>query len=332
MTLPAEVSPPTATSSKPRQAVVIVNLGTPEAPTAKAVRRYLAEFLHDHRVVQLSRWIWCPLLHFVILPLRGPKAAEKYAKIWLPEGSPLAVHTRQLAEAMQSRLPGRRVVHGMRYGQPALGKVLAELRGQGVEQVTVLPLYPQYSTTTTASIQDVVDKEPAGLQVTSIEDYPTDPQWVAAVADSIRDWRRQHGSGEHLLFSFHGLPQRIANGGDPYPQRCEASVAAIVAALGLSPSEWTLTYQSRFGKERWLEPATDKVLEAMADRGLRQVDVVCPGFAVDCLETLEEVAMQFTEHFAAQGGQLRYIPCLNASDAHSDALVALVLRATDPQA
>ena len=324
MTLPAEVSPPTATSSKPRQAVVIVNLGTPEAPTAKAVRRYLAEFLHDHRVVQLSRWIWCPLLHFVILPLRGPKAAEKYAKIWLPEGSPLAVHTRQLAEAMQSRLPGRRVVHGMRYGQPALGKVLAELRGQGVEQVTVLPLYPQYSTTTTASIQDVVGKEPAGLKVTSIEDYPTDPQWVAAVADSIRDWRRQHGSGEHLLFSFHGLPQRIANGGDPYPQRCEASAAAIAAALGLSSSDWTLTYQSRFGKERWLEPATDKTLDAMAARGLRQVDVVCPGFAVDCLETLEEIALQDAALFRAAGGEsLRYIPCLNAGEAHALALVAL---------
>ena len=326
MTLPPDISPPTATSPIASQAVVIVNLGTPEAPTAKAVRRYLAEFLHDHRVVQLSRWIWCPLLHFVILPLRGPKAAEKYAKIWLPGGSPLAVYTRQLAAAMQSRLPGRRVLHAMRYGQPALGAVLAELRGQGVEQVTVLPLYPQYSTTTTASIQDVVEKEVDGLQVTMIQDYPTDPQWVAAVSDSIRDWRRQHGSCEHLLFSFHGLPQRIANDGDPYPQRCEASVAAIVAALGLSPSEWTLTYQSRFGKERWLEPATDKTLDAMAARGLRQVDVVCPGFAVDCLETLEEVGMQFAEHFAAHGGELRYIPCLNATDAHAEALSVLVLR------
>ena len=332
MTLPSEVSTPIAASPIARQAVVIVNLGTPEAPTAKAVRRYLAEFLHDHRVVQLSRWIWCPLLHFVILPLRGPKAAEKYAKVWLPAGSPLAVYTRQLAEAMQTRLPGRRVVHAMRYGQPALGKVLAELRGQGVEQVTVLPLYPQYSTTTTASIQDVVAKEAHGLKVTSIEDYPTDPQWVAAVAGSIRNWRQEHGTGEHLLFSFHGLPQRIANGGDPYPQRCEASAAAIASAAGLSPSDWTLTYQSRFGKERWLEPATDKTLEAMAARGLRQVDVVCPGFAVDCLETLEEVAMQFAEHFAARGGQLRYIPCLNATSAHAEALSALVLRAAGREA
>ena len=220
----------------------------------------------------------------------------------------------------------------MRYGQPALDDVLAGLRGQGLQQVTVLPLYPQYSTTTTASIEDVVVKQADGLQITSIEDYPTDPQWVAAVADSIRNWRQQHGAGEHLLFSFHGLPQRIAKGGDPYPQRCEASAVAIAAALDLSPSDWTLTYQSRFGKERWLEPATDKTLDAMAARGLRQVDVVCPGFAVDCLETLEEVAMQFAEHFAAQGGQLRYIPCLNASDAHAAALSALVLRAAGPAA
>ena len=332
MTQSSEVSPATAAAPVSRKAVVIVNLGTPEAPTVKAVRRYLAEFLHDHRVVQLSRWIWCPLLHFVILPLRGPKAAEKYAKIWLPEGSPLAVYTRQLAAAMQSHLQDQRVMHAMRYGQPALGDVLAGLRGQGVEQVTVLPLYPQYSTTTTASIEDVVQEQADGLQITSIEDYPTDPQWVAAVAESIHDWRQQHGTGEHLLFSFHGLPQRIANGGDPYPQRCEASAAAIAAALGLSPSDWTLTYQSRFGKERWLEPATDKTLDVMAARGTRQVDVVCPGFAVDCLETLEEVAMQFAEHFAAHGGQLRYIPCLNASDAHAAALSALVLRAAGPAA
>ena len=332
MTQSSEVSPAIAAAPAFRKAVVIVNLGTPEAPTVKAVRRYLAEFLHDHRVVQLSRWIWCPLLHFVILPLRGPKAAEKYAKIWLPEGSPLAVYTRQLAAAMQSHLQDQRVMHAMRYGQPALGDVLAGLRGQGVEQVTVLPLYPQYSTTTTASIEDVVQKQADGLQITSIEDYPTDPQWVAAVAESIHDWRQQHGTGEHLLFSFHGLPQRIANGGDPYPQRCEASAAAIAAALGLSPSDWTLTYQSRFGKERWLEPATDKTLDVMAARGTRQVDVVCPGFAVDCLETLEEVAMQFAEHFAAHGGQLRYIPCLNASDAHAAALSALVLRAAGPAA
>lgn len=317
----------TTAPADPPATLLLVNLGTPDAPTAPAVRRYLAEFLHDHRVVQLSRWIWCPLLHFLILPLRGPKAAAKYAMVWLPQGSPLAVHTRRLAEAMQSRLPGWRVVHAMRYGEPSLKKILAGLDREGSGRVVVLPLYPQYSTTTTASVEDVVALEGKGLAVDLIQDYSTDPQWVAAVAGSIRDWRERHGSGQHLLFSFHGLPQRIADGGDPYPLRCEASAQAIAAALGLAPGDWTLTFQSRFGKERWLEPSTDKTLGAFAARGLRRVDVVCPGFAVDCLETLEEVAIQFAEGFAEKGGELRYIPCLNADAAHADALVALATRA-----
>ncbi|MEO8365445.1 MAG: ferrochelatase [Pseudoxanthomonas sp.] len=312
--------------------LLVVNLGTPEAPTAPAVRRYLAEFLHDHRVVQLSRWLWCPLLHFVILPLRGPKAAAKYAKVWLPQGSPLAVYTQRLADAMQSRLPAWRVVAAMRYGEPSLKKMLVALDRQSAGRVVVLPLYPQYSTTTTASIEDVVAAQGKDLSVSLIDDYSTDPQWVAAVAASIRVWREQHGRGEHLLFSFHGLPQRIADGGDPYPLRCAASVNAIVAALGLAPTDWTLTFQSRFGKERWLEPSTDKTLAALAVRGLRRVDVVCPGFAVDCLETLEEVAIQFAEGFAETGGELRYIPCLNDSAAHAEALVALAQRARETQA
>ncbi len=324
---------PETTTSLPRTAVVVANLGTPDAPTAKAVRRYLAEFLHDHRVIQLSRWIWCPLLHFVILPVRGPKAARKYASIWLPEGSPLAVYTQRLAAAMQARLPAWPVVHAMRYGQPALHDELRKLREAGFQRVVVVPLYPQYSTTTTASIRDAVDRELAlgrdvgAMSVTMIEDYSVDAHWVAAVADSIRNWRQQHGSGQHLLFSFHGLPQRIADGGDPYPQRCEASVAAITSALGLGAEDWSLTYQSRFGKERWLQPSTDTTLQQLGERGMRQVDVVCPGFAVDCLETLEEVAMQFAEGFAEHGGELRYIPCLNDSPAHAEALMALAQRA-----
>ena len=322
----------TAPADSPATTLLLVNLGTPEAPTAPAVRRYLAEFLLDRRVVQLSRWIWYPLLHLLILPLRGPKAAAKYAKIWLPQGSPLAVHTQRLAEAMQSRWPGWRVVAAMRYGEPSLKKTLAALDRQGAGRVIVLPLYPQYSTTTTASVEDVVAAEGQGLAARVIDDYSTDPQWVAAVAGSIRAWREQHGGGEHLLFSFHGLPQRIADGGDPYPQRCEASVRAITAALGLAPADWTLTFQSRFGKERWLEPSTDKTLAALAARGLRRVDVVCPGFAVDCLETLEEVAIQFARGFAEQGGELRYIPCLKDSAAHAGALAALAQRACANQA
>ena len=314
-------------------ALLIVNLGTPEAPTPRAVRRYLAEFLHDHRVVQLTRWLWCPLLHFIILPLRGPKAAAKYASIWMPEGSPLAVHTRRLAGAVQDRLPGWRVQDAMRYGEPSIGSRLQAWRAEGVQKVVVLPLYPQYSTTTTESVRDLVTREACGLDVRFIEDYPVDPGWVAAVVGSIRSWRAEHGAGEHLLFSYHGLPQRLARNGDPYPQRCEASTRAIVQALGLRDGEWTLTYQSRFGKERWLEPATDATLQAMAARGVRRVDVVCPGFAVDCLETLEEIAMQNAELFHEAGGEaLRYIPCLNDAPSHADALAALARRAADQAA
>ena len=314
-------------------ALLIVNLGTPEAPTPRAVRRYLAEFLHDHRVVQLTRWLWCPLLHFIILPLRGPKAAAKYASIWMPEGSPLAVYTRRLACAVQTRLPEWRVQEAMRYGEPSIGSRLQAWRAEGVQKVVVLPLYPQYSTTTTESVRDVVTREARGLDVRFIEDYPVDPGWVAAVVGSIRSWRAEHGAGEHLLFSYHGLPQRLARNGDPYPQRCEASTRAIVQALGLRDGEWTLTYQSRFGKERWLEPATDATLQAMAARGVRRVDVVCPGFAVDCLETLEEIAMQNAELFHEAGGEaLRYIPCLNDAPAHADALAALARRVADQAA
>jgi len=311
----------------PPPALLVVNLGTPEAPTPRAVRRYLAEFLHDHRVVQLTRWLWCPLLHFVILPLRGPKAAAKYASIWLPDGSPLAVHTRRLAAAMQARLPDWRVLDAMRYGEPALAGRLRALRAEGIRSVVVLPLYPQYSTTTTESVRDVVRREAVGLEVQFIEQYATDPQWVAAVVASVRQWRERHEPGEHLLFSYHGLPQRLARNGDPYPQQCEASTRAIVQALGLRDDEWTLTYQSRFGKERWLEPATDATLQALAVRGVKRVDVVCPGFAVDCLETLEEIAMQNAELFhEAGGGELRYVPCLNDDALHADALAALVRR------
>ena len=307
----------------PDTALLVVNLGTPEAPTPSAVRRYLGEFLGDPRVVALPRWLWKPLLHGLVLPLRGAQSAEKYAQVWLPEGSPLAVYTQRLAEALQARLPDWRVVHAMRYGRPALAQALHGLREAGVRRVVVLPLYPQYSTTTTASVADVVEREARGLSVVSIDDYSADAGWIDAVAGSIRAWRSDRGAGEHLLFSFHGLPQRLADAGDPYPRRCEDSARRIAAALGLRDDEWTLAYQSRFGRGRWLEPATPDVLAGLATSGVRRVDVVCPGFAVDCLETLEEIALRYAEDFAAQGGELRYIPCLNATVAHADALAAL---------
>ena len=314
------MTPPTSDAP----ALVLVNLGTPDAPTAAAVRRYLAQFLHDHRVVQLTRWLWCPLLHFVILPLRSPKVARKYAQVWLSGGSPLAVHTAAVADAVRRRMPDVRVEYAMRYGNPGLGVVLERLRADGVQRARVLPLYPQYSTTTTASVADAVAAHAGALQVELLPDYHRDPAWVAAVAASVRAHWAVHGRGERLLLSFHGIPQRLVDAGDPYASQCEASTAAIAQALGLARDEVLLTFQSRFGRERWLQPYTQQTLEALARSGVGTVDVACPGFAVDCLETLEEIAVENAEAFRAAGGQqLRYIPCLNAGDAHADALAAL---------
>jgi ferrochelatase len=306
-------------------ALLLVNLGTPAAPTPRAVRRYLGEFLSDRRVVQLPRWLWWPLLHGVILPLRSTRVAKKYAEIWLPGGSPLAVHTRELAAAMQSRLPRSRVVHAMRYGEPAMAAALAQLREAGARRVLVLPLYPQYSTTTTASVADVLTRD-HGLATRMIDDYHVDAGWIAAIAASIRAHWQAHGRGGHLLLSLHGIPQRLVDGGDPYARQCAASAAAIANALGLADADWTLSYQSRFGREPWLQPATVDILDALAARGVRTVDVACPGFAVDCLETLEEISLQLAERVQSQGCTLRYIPCLNAAPAHVDALAALAQR------
>jgi ferrochelatase len=297
-------------------ALVLVNLGTPDAPTPGAVRRYLGEFLSDRRVVDLPRWRWWPVLNLLILPLRSRRVAHKYASIWMEGGSPLAAYTRGLAQAVQRDCPQWRVLPAMRYGAPALADALRQLRADGVERVVVLPLYPQYSTTTTASVRDVV--EAAGFAIQDrgfveagktgaptlagaplahfVGDYHLDPGWIGAIAESIRAHRAQHGNAAHLLFSVHGLPQRLADNGDPYPRQCEAGARAIAAALGLRDESWTLTYQSRFGREKWLEPATADTLEALAER------------------------------VQSRGCSLRYIPCLNATPAHADALAALAQR------
>lgn len=321
------MSAPNSAPAQSSDALLLVNLGTPEAPTPRAVRRFLAEFLHDHRVIDMSRWLWCPILHGLILPLRGPKVARKYASIWMPEGSPLGVHTVRLAAALQRTRPGLRLRHAMRYGRPALADVLRQLHADGARRVAVLPLYPQYSTSTTASVADAIAPFVNDLELRLVEDYHDDVGWVGAVAASIHAHRTGSSAPAHLLFSFHGLPQRFADRGDPYPLQCQASARAIALAMGLPDHAWSLAYQSRFGREPWLQPATVDVLEDLAARGVHQVDVVCPGFAVDCLETLEEVEVMLAQRFAAHGGELRYIPCLNDSTAHAVALMAVAERA-----
>lgn len=309
------------------RALVLVNLGTPAAPTAAAVRRYLGEFLLDPRVVQIPRLLWWPLLNWVILPRRSPVVAHKYASIWMEEGSPLAAYTQRLAARVQSLLPDRRVAMAMRYGEPAMARVIDGLVADGAREITVLPLYPQYSTTTTASVEDVVATLRARhprVAFRTVHDYHRDPHWVDAMAASIREHWAKHGRAERLLFSFHGIPERLVRNGDPYAAQCEAGTAAIAAALGIARDDIVLTYQSRFGRERWLQPYTLPMLQQLARDGVRDIDVVCPGFAVDCLETLEEIAMLNAEAFAEAGGHaLRYIPCLNDGDGHARALAAI---------
>jgi len=324
---------PSDTPAVAPRGLVIANLGTPAAPTAEAVRAYLREFLTDKRVVQIPHLLWKPLLDWMILPRRSPVVARKYAEIWMDEeGSPLLAYTLRLAQALQAQLPDWRVLPAMRYGQPALGEAIARLHGEGVRDITVLPLYPQYSTTTTASMEDVADAMRTRLpdaRIEVIRDYHRDPRWVHAVAGSIRAHWDAHGRGDRLMLSFHGLPERLVKGGDPYAAQCEAGTQAIADALGIARDDILLTYQSRFGRERWLQPYTLRTVEQLARDGVRTLDVVCPGFAVDCLETLEEIAMQNADAFRAAGGRkFRYIPCLNDDAAHVAVLAGI---ATDAE-
>ena len=308
----------------PSDVLLLANLGTPSAPTPEAVSRYLLEFLSDRRVVQLPRLLWQPLLRLVVLPLRSRRVAHNYATIWMDGGSPLEVHTRMLAAAVQGLMPGVRVEHAMRYGGPSLAARLRALRDGGA-RVLVLPLYPQYSTTTTASVADVVARElPAARMV---DDYHVDPGWVEAVAASIRAHWARHGRGDRLLFSFHGIPQRLVDAGDPYERQCHAGARAIAAALGLEAGAWQATFQSRFGGGKWLSPATDATVRALPGEGVKRIDVACPGFAADCLETLEEIAIQNAAFFREAGGDaLAYIPCLNADPAHARAIAGIAER------
>ena len=318
-------SEPTSVPGDERPVLILANLGTPASPTAAAVSAYLDEFLSDPRVVQLPRWLWLPLLRKLILPRRSPVVAEKYASVWLDGGSPLAVHTAALAQAVQARLPAWRVLHAMRYGEPGLSALLDRLHAEGARTVRVLPLYPQYSTTTTLSMLDCVERQRVGMQVQVLHDYHVDAGWAEAVAASIRRHWEAHGRGERLLFSFHGLPQRVVDAGDPYARQCEASTQAIAAALGVPRQDILLAYQSRFGKGKWLQPDVVATLRQLAREGVRTVDVACPGFAVDCLETLEEIGMECRTAFLEAGGkQFHYVPCLNDSPFWVERFAALL--------
>ena len=308
--------------------ILLANLGTPDAPTPGAVKRYLRQFLSDKRVVDTSRLLWWPLLRGVILPIRSARAAKLYQSVWMEEGSPLMVYSRRQQQALAARLPDTPVALGMSYGSPSLASAVDDLLAQGVEHIVVLPLYPQYSCSTVAAVWDelarILAKKRAIPGISFIRDYAEHPDYIHALAASVRASFAVHGEPDLLLLSYHGIPQRYANQGDDYPQRCRDTTRELVSALGLPPERVMMTFQSRFGREPWLTPYTDETLKMLGEKGTKHIQVLCPGFAADCLETLEEIAVQNREIFLEAGGkQYEYIPALNADAAHIEMMVNL---------
>lgn len=311
----------------PATGILLVNLGSPDAPTPAALRRYLKEFLWDPRVVEAPRVLWWLVLNGIILNTRPAKSAKKYAGVWTPEGSPLLAITRRQAEALSARL-GLPVEPAMRYGNPSVAAGIERLMAAGIGRILVLPLYPQYSATTTASVFDAVADALKARRVLPalrfVDDYHDHPAYIDALAASVREHWCAGDRGERLVVSFHGIPKRYADAGDPYPERCAGTARLLAEALGLREDEWLMTFQSRFGREEWLQPYTDVTLARIAGEGVRSVDVICPGFAADCLETLEEIADENREVFLKAGGEgFRYVPALNERQEHIAALADL---------
>lgn len=320
----------------PAAAVLLVNLGTPQAPTKRAVRRYLAQFLADPRIVEWPRWAWRIVLHGFILRTRPARSAELYRKIWTEQGSPLALGMEALAARLQDALKAQRpgpilVRHAMRYGQPTIGTVLRELTQAGVRRVLVLPLFPQYSGTTSASVLDAVHAELSTWRwvpdLRFIADYHDAPRYIEALARSVEAHWQRAGRAPKLVLSFHGTPASYLRAGDPYFCQCQETARRLRERLGLSEDEAIVTFQSRVGRARWLQPYTDATLAELPLDGVRHVQVLCPGFSIDCLETLEEIALTNHARFLHAGGEkLEYIPALNDSADHVAALADLVLR------
>jgi len=309
----------------PKHAIVLINLGTPDAPTPSAVRRYLKEFLSDPRVVEIPRAVWTLILHGVILPFRSGQSAKKYASIWTGSGSPLKIYTEKQAALLQALLVERghqdiEVAMAMRYGAPALPDVLDGLKARGVDRIVLLPAYPQYSGTTTASIWDAVFAHYRQIrnipELRLIKHYHDHAGYIEALADSVLTYWETHGRGDKLLMSFHGVPKRTLQLGDPYFCECQKTGRLLAARLRLQPDQYLVTFQSRFGRAEWLQPYTAPTVQQLAKDGVRRIDVLCPGFTSDCLETLEEINMEVRHDFLVNGGQdYHYIPCLNDNPA-----------------
>lgn len=317
----------------PRIGVLITNLGTPEAPHRKALRVYLKEFLSDPRVVEVPRLLWWFILNGIILNIRPARSAAAYRTVWTGQGSPLLINTRNQAEALQEALAGRfgdRVIvdFAMRYGSPAIADVVQGMLGRGVSKLLVLPLYPQYAGPTTGSTFDALAADFSRRrwlpELRFVSHYCDYPAYIRALADSIRSHRAQHGASDKLLFSYHGEPRRYLDEGDPYHCQCHKTTRLVAASLGLEETDYLTTFQSRFGREEWLQPYTYETLKALPDQGVKSVQVICPGFSSDCLETIEEIGVENRDYFLAAGGErYEYIPCLNSEPGHIAALAEL---------
>ena len=327
--------PPFRHGQAPKTAVLLCNLGTPDEPTTPAVRRYLAEFLSDQRVVEIPRLLWMMILHGVILRVRPAKSAAKYASIWTQDGSPLKVWTEKQSKLLQGWLGQQghavQVAYAMRYGKPSIAAQLDALKAQGVSRVLVLPAYPQYSGTTTASVFDAVyswaSRTRRVPELRFVNHYHDDPAYIRALGDQVRKHWLQNGRPDKLVMSFHGVPERTLHLGDPYHCECHKTARLLAQELALEPHQYQVTFQSRFGKAKWLQPYTEPTLIEMAKNGVGRVDVMCPGFTSDCLETLEEISQEAREAFLQAGGrEFHYIPCLNDDPKWISALCGLAIR------
>jgi ferrochelatase len=334
--MPGHQPPPSWRDAPPaRTGVLLVNSGTPDALTAGAVRSFLRRLLSDRRTIEAPRIVWNPLLYGIILTTRPARVLPKYRRVWTERGSPLLLHSLALRDALRADLKDRHgepvvVELGMLYSTPGVAAGLAALREAGAQRMLVLPLFPQYSGTTTAAAGDQVGEALRGWrwlpELHLLGDYALEPAYIEALAASVRAHRARHGAGDHLLMSFHGIPRSYCDRGDPYQRKCVLTAQAVASALALEARDWTLSFQSRVGAAEWLKPYTEETLAVLARQGVRRLDAICPGFAVDCLETIDEIGHEGDAAFRAAGGEaLRYVPALNAGAAQVG-LIATLLR------
>ena len=323
----------TSSVRDPAFGVMLVNLGTPESPTVSSVRKFLREFLSDGRVIEIPSWIWFIILNGVILRIRPSKSLKAYEKVWTKDGSPLLVNTSKQTLALDRELNQKggamQVRYAMRYGEPSIATVMDEMTSRGINRIVTLPMYPQYSGSTIGSVFDeignVLRKRRFVPSIRFVSGYSGNASYIECLASSVRTHWQQHGKSECLVMSFHGLPQAYVDKGDPYENECRADAQMLAHALKLKDDEWTMCFQSRVGASPWLKPYTDDVLSELIGSGIKSIDMICPGFSADCLETLEEVNIGYRELFMEKGGKtFRYIPCLNDSPDHIEVLASLV--------